>query len=62
MDPAYHQKPSDDVAPAADADPEPEPEAELGADTELPTMGDLDRVAADLDQIDAKLAALDDQR
>ena len=25
----------------------------------LPTMGDLDRLAADLDQVDATLAALD---
>ena len=36
--------------------------AEDVPDEPLPTMADLDRVASELDDVDARLAALDEQR
>ncbi len=49
---AIEESPADDVV----APDEPE-----GGDA-LPTMADLDRVASELDDIDARLASLDEQR
>lgn len=49
------------VAPAVPADPTDPIPTEPPAEP-LPTMADLDRVASELDEIDARLAALDEQR
>jgi hypothetical protein len=71
MDPAYHDKSDAPADQPSDADQPSSADQPSGADqpsdaeaaqAELPTRSDLDHVAADLDQIDAKLAALDDQR
>ncbi len=49
---------------AHDVDPTQSPttQADTVAEDPLPTMADLDRVASELDAIDARLAALDEQR
>ena len=53
-----------EAEPVAVAEAEPEEEAEEpGEPTEpLPTMADLDVVSSELDEIDARLASLDEQR
>lgn len=55
------------VEPDVDIEPDIEPVSEEPDDSmepveALPTMADLDRVASELDDIDARLAALDEQR
>lgn len=55
---------ADDLDPnqAPTAAAEPPPAGPVESDEPLPTMADLDRVASELDEIDARLAALDEQR